>query len=126
MCHKTMWRCSSGGMRRSRSKPSQATLTWLRLFMHSVYSEVILHHSAPGAPEGSAGTPHSHGSLGNGEGPRLPPRRAGPRVLTGLVPTDHQSTWLCPLAQLPFLRGSRLTPDTSAVVGVWRAIAGGF
>ena len=40
------------------------------------------------------------------------------------VPADHQSVWVCHLAQLPLLCRGGLTPDAGPVVGGWRAVAG--
>src|SRR4029434_2661672 len=47
-------------------------------------------------------------------------------MFTGAVSAHHQSPWVCHLAQLPLLCGSRLTPDPGLLVGLRRAAAGGL
>src|SRR4029434_82430 len=50
------------------------------------------------------------------------PGGAGAQIFAGAVSAHHQSSWMCYLAQLPFLCGSGLTPDPGLLVGLRRAI----
>ncbi len=45
-------------------------------------------------------------------------------MFAGAVSAHHQSSWVCHLAQLPFLCGSGLTPDPDLLVGLRRVVTG--